>query len=156
MFREMRRIKKQTTNERAIEFLKEAPNGVLAVLGDDGYPYAVPVSFAYTDGKIVFHSSSVGGHKLDAISKCEKVSFCVVTQDNINSKDFNSIFRSVVVFGKARILEDVEEKTAGLEAILKKYSPDFLESGREYIKNAFDDTSVVEITIDYMTGKAAD
>ena len=66
MFRKMRRFKQQLSEEECLEILKTAKRGVLAVLGDEGYPYAVPLDFVYEDGKIYFHCAKEG-HKLDAI-----------------------------------------------------------------------------------------
>lgn len=80
-------------------------SGTLALHGDNGYPYAVPISYVYANGKIYFHSA-VTGHKVDAILRDDKVSFCVVERDEIRPAEFTTYFRSVIVFGKARILTD--------------------------------------------------
>jgi len=79
-FRPMRRFRQQLTNEQCIEILKQATSGVLAVLGDDNYPYAVPLSHVYADGHLYFHSA-LQGHKVDAIRAHEKCSFCVIAKD---------------------------------------------------------------------------
>ncbi|MBP3901898.1 MAG: pyridoxamine 5'-phosphate oxidase family protein, partial [Blautia sp.] len=81
MFREMMRIKQQLSQEECIEILKKEPRGVLSVLGDDGYPYGMPINQYYCeeDGKIYFHSGKKG-HKVDAIKRCDKASFCVYDQ----------------------------------------------------------------------------
>ena len=78
MFREMRRFKQRISEEECIRILKEQPRGVLSLLGDDGYPYGIPISHWYCeeDGKIYFHGAKTG-HKIDAIAECDKVSFCV-------------------------------------------------------------------------------
>ncbi len=73
-FREMRRKRQQLTKERCIEILKNATSGTLALLGDNGYPYAVPISFVYSNGKLFFHSA-LSGHKIDAIRNHDKASF---------------------------------------------------------------------------------
>ena len=104
MFRKMRRFKQQVPEENCIEILKREPRGVLAVLGDDGYPYTVPLDFYYDegDGKIYFHGAKEG-HKLDAIAKCDKVSFCVMDQGFKKDGDWALNITSVVVFGRARM-----------------------------------------------------
>lgn len=155
MFREMRRKGNALSKEETIEILKKNTNGVLAVDGDDGYPYAVPLSYVYSEDKIIFHGATTG-HKLDGIRNNEKVSFCVTDQDNIIPEEFNTLFKSAIAFGTARILTEDNEKRAGLELILSKYSPDFMESGKEYIKEEWDHCVVVEITIQHLTGKAGD
>ena len=101
MFREMRRKKQQLAPERVEEILSRRTAGTLAVLGDEGYPYAVPLSYVYHNGRIYFHCAKAG-HKLDAIRGCDKVSFCVIDQDEIVSAEFTTYFRSVIVFGRAR------------------------------------------------------
>lgn len=76
-FRDMRRKRQQLSNEESIAILEKATAGTLALLGDDDYPYAVPISYVYHEGKLYFHSA-LSGHKVDAIRKCEKASFCVM------------------------------------------------------------------------------
>ena len=108
MFRKMRRFKQQLSNDEALKILKNCKSGVLAVSGDDGYPYTVPLNFVYKDGKIYFHCAK-NGHKLDAIKQNKKVSFCVIEKDEVDSEKLTTLFRSVVVFGKAEIMENEEK-----------------------------------------------
>ena len=154
MFRKMRLEANRITNEEAVEMLNEATNGVLAVDGDEGYPYAVPVSFAYKNGKIYFHSTSENSHKIASITKNPKVSFCVITQDNIIPEAFNTLYRSVIIFGKARVLTDANEIEQGIMTIVKKYAGGYLDEGRAYMNAETGNFCVVEIEIEHMTGKA--
>ena len=103
MFREMRRFKQLLPNEESVRILENATSGVLAVLGDGGYPYTVPMSYIYSNNKLYFHCAKTG-HKLDAIAACPKASFCVVETDRIVPEEYTTYFRSVVAFGRARIL----------------------------------------------------
>ena len=121
MFREMRRKRQLLPHEESIAILEKMTNGTLALHGDEGYPYAVPISYVYADGKIYFHCA-MKGHKVDAIMRNEKVSFCVVEQDNIKPAEFTTYFRSVIVFGRAGILTDETEKRAALNLLADKYS----------------------------------
>ena len=82
MFREMRRKKQSLPAEECVDILRRMLHGTLALLGDEGYPYAVPVSYVYADGKIYFHSA-LAGHKVDAIARDGRVSFSVVEQDDV-------------------------------------------------------------------------
>ena len=141
--------------DQAVSILKAGTNGVLGVIGDSGYPYTVPVSYLYDEGNIYFHSATEG-HKLDAIQNEPKVSFCVTAQDNIIAEDFNTLYKSVIVFGKAEILVNEQSKMEALESILKKYSADFIEKGREYIKEEWDNCVAVRISIEHMSGKFGD
>ncbi|MCI8667705.1 MAG: 5-nitroimidazole antibiotic resistance protein, partial [Dorea sp.] len=108
MFREMRRKKQILSNQENVELLEKETSGVLALLGDDEYPYAVPISYVYNNSKIYFHSAKEG-HKIDAIRKCSKASFCVIAQDEIFPEKYTTHFKSVIAFGKIRILEDENE-----------------------------------------------
>lgn len=152
MFREMRRADKLKTNEETIAIMKDNSNGILSVNGDDGYPYGVPVSYVYEDGKIFFHCA-LTGHKLDAISRDPKVSFCVVGADNVAAEKFTTLYKSAICFGKARIVEADDEKQRILELFIRKYSADFMEGGLKYIKDQWDNCYVVEIEVEHMTGK---
>ncbi len=153
MFREMR-LKKQEMEESEMIFLLEsATNGVLAVSGDDGYPYAVPLSYGYLDGKIYFHSTSGNSHKMDAIRRNPKVSFCIVTKDAILPAEFNTLYQSVIAFGQARILTEPSDIEKGIMTITKKYSGEYLEQGKAYAQKRTGDFLVVEIAVTHMTGK---
>lgn len=154
-FRQMRRKKQQLTEEDSIAVLEKNSSGVLAVLGDGDYPYAVPLSYVYDDGAIYFHCAK-SGHKLDAIEKCAKVSFCVVDQDMVVPEEYTTYFRSVIAFGQARILEDDKEIRDAIERLAKKYAPDDEEENRNYfIEKEYSLLCMVKIEIDHMTGKEA-
>lgn len=154
MFREMRRKKQILSLEDSIAVLNKGTSGVLAVSGDNDYPYAVPLSYVYHDRKIFFHCAATG-HKLDAIARNEKVSFCVIDQDNVVPQEYTSYFRSVIVFGKARILDNDNEKRSALEILAAKYSP-YHEQGRlQEIEKMFNQVCLVELMIEHMTGKEA-
>lgn len=73
-FRKMRRNRQELSRDESIRILKEGTSGVLALHGDDGYPYAVPISYVYDDGKLYFHGAK-SGHKLDALRSYPKASF---------------------------------------------------------------------------------
>lgn len=104
MFRDMRRGRQLLSREDTVDVMNRCTNGVLACLGDEGYPYAVPLSYVYFQDRIYFHSAKAG-HKIDAITKNAKVSFAVIDEDTIVSKEYTTYFRSVLAFGKARIVE---------------------------------------------------
>ena len=108
MFREMRRNKQALSDEECREILERCTSGTLAVLGDEGYPYAVPLSYVFINGHIYFHCARAG-HKLDAIRACDKVSFCVIDRDEVIPEKFTTKYRSVIVFGRAREVTDPEE-----------------------------------------------
>lgn len=154
MFREMRRKAQQLPNNEAIQILESCTSGVLAVAGDDGYPYAVPLSYAYDDGKIYFHFATEG-HKLDAIKRNDKASFCVIHTDEVIQETFTTQYRSVIVFGRAKILTDDKEKRRALECLVEKYSPNFISQGAASIERNWDKFCAGELRVEHMTGKAA-
>ena len=154
MFREMRRKNQQLPQEVSQEILKKGSFGVLAVHGDDGYPYAVPLSYVYFDGKIYFHSAKEG-HKVDAVRRYEKVSFCVVEKDEISEAELTTFYRSVIVFGKAHIIEDAQEKRTAIEALTMKYCPGNMAGGLEAIKKEWDRLCMIVLEPDLITGKEA-
>ena len=105
----MRRRRQQLPDSEALAILQNATSGTLALLGDNGYPYAVPISYVYHDGKLFFHSA-LAGHKVDAIRACDKASFCVIQQDDVRPEQYTTYFRSVIAFGRVHIVENEEEK----------------------------------------------
>lgn len=154
MFREMRRKNQVLSIEESMAVLDRGTSGVLAVCGDDGYPYAVPLSYVYHDSKIYFHCAKTG-HKLDAIAKNNKVSFCVIDQDMIVPEEYTTYFRSVIIFGKARVLDDEAEKREALEKLAERYSPDHKPGRLQEIDRLFNQVCLVELAVEHMTGKEA-
>ena len=152
MFREMRRKKQALPIEECAAVLRRGSSGVLAVLGDGGYPYAVPLSYVYDGKKIYFHCAKTG-HKLDAIRRESKVSFCVIDLDQVLPEKYTTCYRSVIAFGRARILEDEAEKRLALEKLAAKYSPEQTEGRRLEIEKELDAVCMVEIQIEHLTGK---
>lgn len=147
----MRRKLQQLPQTERERILREGKTAVLALAGDDGYPYAVPVNYVYDGGKIYFHCAKTG-HKLDALRRCEKVSVCVVDRDDVAPERLATDYMSVIVFGRARILEDDEEIYRAVEVFGLKYNPD-REAVRREIRREWDALCCVEITVDHMTGK---
>lgn len=151
MFREMRSKANMLTNEEVENILKTSPNGTLALYGENGYPYSVPVNFVYSDGKIYFHGAAEG-YKLDCMKKDPHVSFSVIGKDDIAKENFTTLFSSVIAFGTIRVIATMEEKIPVLEAMVGKYSAEFMESGKELISKGCGSVAY-ELTIDHLTGK---
>ena len=154
MFRDMRRKNQLLPPEEAESILRQGTSGVLSLLGDGGYPYGVPLSYVYHNGRLYFHCAKAG-HKLDAIRRCPQVSFCVVDQDQVHPEEYTTYYRSVIAFGTARVLEDPWEKHQALAALAAKYSPDQEEGRSEEIRSQFANVTMVELTVEHMTGKEA-
>ncbi|WP_291634802.1 pyridoxamine 5'-phosphate oxidase family protein [Clostridium sp.] len=151
MFKEMRKSNKMLTNDEMLEIMDTAEYGVLSTVGENGFPYGVPVNFLYKDGNVYFHSA-LSGHKLDNIELNNKVSFCVVKDVALIPDDFNTKFKSVICFGEVKEVLD-EKKQEIFVLFLEKFSKDFIESGMEYIKKASSKAKVYEIEIKHITAK---
>lgn len=153
MFREMRRKKQLLSAENTTAVLNRCTNGILACLGDEDYPYAVPLSYVYHNDKLYFHSAKAG-HKVDAILKNPKVSFAVVDEDTIVGNEYTTYFRSVVAFGKARLVEG-EEWLEGFKALVEKYSGDMPEDAKHKEITGCTQSLIIAIDVDHLTGKEA-
>jgi len=153
MFREMRRGKQLLSMEDTVAVMNRCTNGTLACLGDEDYPYSVPLSYVYFNDKIYFHSAKAG-HKIDAITKYPKVSFSVIDEDTIVSEEYTTYFRSVIAFGKVRIVEG-EEWAEAFKALVEKYSGDQPEEAKHKEIAGCTHSCVVVIDIDHITGKEA-
>ena len=156
MFREMRRSKQVLSREAAEKILREGDFGVLALSGDEGYPYAVPINYAVEGTKIYFHSAKTG-HKLDAIRNNDKVSFCVVDRHEVVAEEFTTYFSSAIAFGRIRIIEDDDDpdKLRGLELLADKYSSTASAERRTKELGRLSALVVPVMTIEHLTGKAA-
>lgn len=155
MFREMRRKRQALSPEENAAVLRQGTSGVLALSGDNDYPYAVPVSYVYDGEKLYFHCAK-SGHKLDAIRRNAKASFCVIDQDRVIPEEYTSYFRSVIVFGKIQIIEDEVKKRMAIEKLAVKYAPQDNPGGRKKaIEREWKPLCMLEMTIDHITGKEA-
>ena len=155
MFREMRRKNQELSREEAEAVLRRGTSGVLAVAGDGGYPYAVPLSYAYAEGKLYFHCARAG-HKLDAVRREPKASFCVIDQDQVVPEEYTTYFRSAIAFGTVRELTDEEEKRRAIELLALKYAPEDSPEGRQRaIDREWKPLCMLEMTLDHVTGKEA-
>lgn len=153
MFREMRRKAKELSLEETLGILETARRGVLAVNGDDGYPYAVPVDFLYDreDSRIYVHGAKAG-HKYEAIKNCDKVCFTVCGNPETGETDWAPYVKSAVVFGRCRITEDVSEVTDKLRLVASKYYPSKELADAEVKKHAAN-AAIYVITPEHICGK---
>jgi len=153
MFREIRLNDRVVDDEKAVEIIKNGSYGVLSTIGEDGYPYGVPLNYTYFNNCICFHCAQEG-HKLENIDYNRKVSFCVVTKSEVLGNEFDTDYESAIAFGKATVITDDSEKKDILLSVLKKYSADYLKAGNNYMKKYWDETRVIKIKIEHLSGKA--
>lgn len=154
-FRKMRRFRQQLSREECEAILTQGTSGVLAVAGDGGWPYAVPLSYAYSKGRLLFHCAREG-HKLDALRREPRASFCVIQKDQVVPEKFTTYYKSVIVFGSVRILEEREEMAAAARELGRRYCPHEAPQALEAeIAGALGRMYMLEMTVEHMTGKAA-
>ena len=150
MFQEMRRKEKQVTPPEAEAILQKGEYGILSTMGENGYPYGIPVNYAYENGIICFHCAKDTGHKLTNIKNHSQVCFTVVGATEILPAKFSTKYESAIAFGTAR---EASDKRKSLMLLIEKYSPEFIEPGKKYIESALDKTDVYEIIVEHLTGK---
>lgn len=151
MFRELTRKKQMLSSDECEKILKQEVRGVLAVNGDSGYPYALPINFYFDEksNKIYFHSGKAG-HKLDAITNSDKVSFCVYDKGYHKDGHWALNIRSVIVFGRIRIIDVWSDEL--MIKFCKRFTDDmeYIYSEIEKFKN---NTTVLCLEIEHITGK---
>lgn len=152
MRKEIRRKDKEVSRTEAFEILEKGHLGTLAVNGEEGYPYSVPVNYCMDGENILFHSA-MAGYKFDAMKKDPKVSFSVVLTEEIIQEVFTSTYESAVVFGKVKFIEDEAEKKEKLMILVKRHHGNFVEKGQEYVDKAVAETAVIEIIPEHVSGK---
>ncbi len=153
MFRTMRRFKQQLEKEECIAILKSEPRGVLSLIGDEGYPYSIPMTHFYDerDGKLYFHGAKVG-HKIDAIKNCNKACFCVYDKGYRKEGEWSLNIRSVVAFGRIELIDDIKKAEEICSDLVRKFTDD-----EEYLRKELDSAlarvQCFSFTIEHMTGK---
>ncbi|HIZ04021.1 MAG TPA: pyridoxamine 5'-phosphate oxidase family protein [Candidatus Borkfalkia avistercoris] len=150
----MRRKRQALSVKECEEILQNGTSGVLAVSGDEGYPYAVPLSYVYAGGKIYFHGAR-NGHKTDALRRSDKASFCVIAEDRVVPEEFTTYFKSVIAFGRVRELPEGEARAAAV-LLAGKYCPrQGKEAAEREISGEFSALCMLEMTVEHLTGKQA-
>lgn len=145
----MRRNDKLMRETETLSLLKNSQEGVLGTISENGYPYTVVVNYVYHNDKIYFHSAKTG-HKIDNINFSDKVSFTVYTDVKVLGEELNTLYKSLTLFGKAKVVEATEEV---LWELIKKYSKLSEKKAKQMIAKEIDITAVIEIEIEHLTGK---
>ncbi len=150
----MRRRKQELSQDEILQILEKGTSGVLALIGDNGYPYAVPLSYVYSDNTFYFHSAKEG-HKIDSIRNSCHASFCVVDKDDVHPQEYTTYYRSVISFGRITIIEDYDEKYTSARVFAKKYNKNDEKLLKKEMEKSFDHMLMLRFDIDHMTGKEA-
>lgn len=153
MFREMRRKKQELSAEECKEILKQEPRGVLSVLGEDDYPYGMPMNYWYDEenGHIYFHGAKKG-HKIDALKKHDKVSFCVYDKGYRKEGEWSLNIKSVIVFGRIKVVEDYDKAIEAARKLGYRYTTDSTYVEKEIVV-AGPNVLCLELIPEHVTGK---
>lgn len=153
MFRGMRRFAQQLPEEECRNILRCEPRGVLSLMGDEGYPYGIPMDHWYDEktGNLYFHGAVVG-HKIDAIGRCDKVSYCVMDQGTPREGHWSLDFCSVVVFGRLHPVEDRERTLEICRNLARKFTTDE-DYIRQEIQSAGPRVLCLELCPEHISGK---
>ena len=153
MFREMRRKRQQLDEAACRAVLERGTSGVLAVSGDDGYPYATPVNYILVGDKLYLHSAPYG-YKIECLQRDPKCCFTAILSTEIIPSKITASFESVILTGQAVFVEDPAEKRTVMENFVTQKHPGYEELGFRMIEKQLDKTAVIRIDPISMTGKA--
>lgn len=153
MFRAVRKKKNEISQDEAKNLLRSSRRGVLAVNGDDGYPYAIPINYLYDEenNKIIFHGAKAG-HKVDSIKKNDKICFTVFGNETVMEENWAPYLQSVVVFGRCRLVENRDDTVRLVKKFALKYYPNE-DMVNEEIANSGKGVQMFEIKIEHLSGK---
>lgn len=148
----MRRTRQKLSDAEVKRILTESTSGVLSVIDKDGYPYSVPLSFVYIYNKIFFHSAKEG-HKIEAIENNDKASFCIIDMDDVKPEKYLTNYKSVIVFGKVKVVTDDNVKMLAIDALAEKYYPNHPIEKQNEISNFRDSFLMIELDAEHISGK---
>ncbi|MGN0771352.1 MAG: pyridoxamine 5'-phosphate oxidase family protein [Christensenellales bacterium] len=150
----MRRFKQELSIEDCVSVLKNGKSGVLSVIGDDGYPYGIPINYFFDEKaeELYFHSAKEG-HKIDAIKHCNKVSFAVWSQTYKDVDGWSWHYNSVVAMGRAEVVANFDRRVEIARKIGLKYNPSAGEIEQE-INKAADKVLIIAVKIEHLSGKS--
>ena len=149
----MRREDRLLSQQEAYNILEKGEYGVLSTVSAEGIPYGLPMSYAYSGGAIYMHCAAADGLKISNLKSNPNASFTVVRNTKLLPDKFGTLYESVICFGTVKIVEDNLEKREGIEAILHKYSFDYIESGMKFIDGAINRIYILKFTISEISGK---
>lgn len=155
MFKELIKDKYKLSEECAYAILERTEYGVLATLSNNGYCYGVPVNHVVHKNNIYFHCAMNNGLKIENIQAHDKVSYTVVDNVQILPDKMDTRYESVIVFGKASIVDEVEEKKFALDLLVERFSPDLWKETIPCVENGAARTNIVKIQIEYIVGKSS-
>lgn len=149
----VRRQDRLLSLDAAGDLLRNGEFGVLSMRTDDGGAYGVPLNYVWDGDESIYIHCAPDGRKLNCISECDKVSFCVVGRTNVLSSQFTTEYESIVLSCNAATRLESEERMKALMLIVRKYSPGDVEVGAKYAEKSFHRTAVIRLDIKEWSGK---
>jgi nitroimidazol reductase NimA-like FMN-containing flavoprotein (pyridoxamine 5'-phosphate oxidase superfamily) len=153
IFREIRRRDRAVSEDEARAILARADHGVLATVGADGWPYAVPLNHVLC-GDVLYAHCALQGHKLENIANEERVSFCAVASARVLPEKRTTLYESAITFGRASMVTDPAEKRLALEHLAIRFCGELTPAAAEEIATSGPQTAVVRIRLERITGKS--
>ena len=154
MNKQVRRKQQVLDNEQILEVLKNNTSGVLSLIDEQGNPYGVPLNYTYYDGKLLFHSLKVG-YKVDLIKHNGKCAFTIIDSDKIVKEEYTSYYKSVIIQGTIKVIEDKETILKYINIFTDKFVPGHKMERDEVIKSSMSALAMLELTIEEWSGKCA-
>jgi uncharacterized protein len=153
IFRDVRRRERALTEQESREILARAEYGVLATIGADGWPYAVPLNHVLADDVLYVHCA-LEGHKLENLAHEARVSYCAVASVQVLPSKLSTLYESTVVFGRAELVTNAEEKSKALKLLTDRFCAAFPEQVEDALKKWGAKVAIIRIEIERITGKA--
>ena len=154
---QVRRTDRVMTDERIGEMLARGYAGRLGTVGADGWPYVVPLLYVWMNREIWVHNTSARGHLRTNVEHEPRVCFEIDDPGEVFAYgrfecDSSVAYRSVVVFGRVRIIEEAVQRTAFFDALMAKYgNPDWERPAGFYPR--LHQVTIYAIAVERMTGK---
>lgn len=152
MFRAMRRADRAATEAQAWEILRRAEWGVLSTVGEDGWPYGVPLNHVVV-GDALYAHCALDGHKLDNLEHEARASFCAVALHEVKPAELSTRYESAIAFGRAELILENTERRLALEALGQRFSAAHPEAIDQTMAESFDRTAVIRLRIEHLSGK---
>lgn len=154
---QLRRADKLMSEERTLDTLVRGFCGRLATIGPDGYPYCVPLLYVWMEGEIYLHNTSVRGHLRTNVAHEARVCFEMDEPGEVFPYgrfecDTSVAFKSVIAFGKIRVVHDLDSKQRFFEALMQKYAKRLGDRPKTFFPR-IDEVTLYAVTIERITGK---
>lgn len=151
--REMRRKDRQRDQEFALRLFQACEYAVLATVNEDGSPYCIPISPVLTGESTLYFHCALEGQKMENMQREARVCLSCIGATQVEPEHFTTKYQSAVAYGRAKLVEDPQEKVEALRALCLKYTPSNMENFDQAVKNSISRTGIYRIDLETVTGK---